>query len=157
MGQALKNNQKPSFIRLWKWYLLRLNQSSLKPKAPWAIGVELSGLKEKDCITSGRKWKISADRARCGGLIATWDRARLAGGNWGETILAKGKFCLCRRTFPEINTRRGHNSQPARPPSAKNQKLTWQIWKSFWRFYKAEVTKLYSHHLTKWLQYCNRK
>jgi len=46
-GQALKNNQEPSFIRLWKWYLLRLNQSSLKPKAPIAIGVELSGLKGK--------------------------------------------------------------------------------------------------------------
>jgi len=50
MGQALKNNQKPSFIRLWNWYLLRLNQSSLKLKAPIAIGVELSGLKVK--ITS---------------------------------------------------------------------------------------------------------
>jgi len=47
MGQALKNNQKPSFIRLWKWDLLRLNQSSLKPKALIAIGVELSGLKGK--------------------------------------------------------------------------------------------------------------
>ena len=41
MGQALKNNQEPSFIRLWKWYLLRLNQSSLKPKAPIAISVEV--------------------------------------------------------------------------------------------------------------------
>jgi hypothetical protein len=50
MEPALKNNQKPSFIRLWKWYLLRLNQSSLKPKAPIVIG---------------------------GGSIATWNRARL--------------------------------------------------------------------------------
>ena len=47
MGQALKNNQEPSFTRLWKWRLLRLNQSSLKPKALIAIGVELSGLKGK--------------------------------------------------------------------------------------------------------------
>src|SRR4028119_1194220 len=47
MGQALKNNQEPSFTRLWKWHLLRLNQSSLKPKAPITIGVELSGLKGK--------------------------------------------------------------------------------------------------------------
>jgi hypothetical protein len=41
MGQALKNNQEASFIRLWRWYLLRLNQSSLKPKALIAIGVKL--------------------------------------------------------------------------------------------------------------------
>jgi hypothetical protein len=47
MGQALKNNQEPSFIRLWKWNLLRLNQSSWKPKAPITIGVALSGLKGK--------------------------------------------------------------------------------------------------------------
>jgi hypothetical protein len=39
--QGLKNNQESSFIRLWKWQLLRLNQSSLKPKAPIAIGVKL--------------------------------------------------------------------------------------------------------------------
>jgi hypothetical protein len=41
MGQALENNQNLGFIRLWKWCLLRLNQSILKLKAPIAIGVEL--------------------------------------------------------------------------------------------------------------------
>jgi hypothetical protein len=41
VGQTLKNNQEPSFIRLLKWYLLRLNKSSLKLKAPIAIGVKL--------------------------------------------------------------------------------------------------------------------
>jgi hypothetical protein len=73
------------------------------------------------------------------------DRERIG----AELSPAKGKFCSGRRTFPEVNTRRGHNSQPARPPSAKNQKLTWQIWNSFWRFYKAEATKIYSHLLTR--------
>jgi hypothetical protein len=36
------------------------------------------------------------------------------------------KSCSGRHTFQKINTRRGDNSQPARPPGAKNQKLTWQ-------------------------------
>jgi len=44
---------------------------------------------------------------------------------------AKAKFCSGRQTFREINTRRGHNSQPARPPNAKNQKPTWRTWKPF--------------------------
>jgi hypothetical protein len=78
-----------------------------------------------------------------------------------ESIEAKQsslkKSCSGRHTFQKINTRRGDNSQPARPPGAKNQKLTWQSWNSFWKFYKAEATKLYSHPLTKWLQYCNCK
>jgi hypothetical protein len=61
MEQALKNNQKPSFIRLLKWYLLRLNQSSLKPKAPIAIGMEVRSQLETE----------SADRDRCEASIAT--------------------------------------------------------------------------------------
>jgi hypothetical protein len=61
MGQALKNNQEPSFIRLWKWHLLRLNQSSLKPKAPITISVEVRSQLETE----------SADRDRCGATIAT--------------------------------------------------------------------------------------
>ena len=40
-GASIENNQEPSFIRLWKWHWLRLNQLSLKPKAPIAIGVEV--------------------------------------------------------------------------------------------------------------------
>ena len=38
--QGLKNHQESSFIRLWKWQLVRLNQLSLKLKAPITIGVE---------------------------------------------------------------------------------------------------------------------
>jgi hypothetical protein len=103
----------------------------LKPNAPIAIGVELRS-------------QLETERASRSEIEA-------------ELSPAKEKFCSGRRTFAEVNTRHGHNSQPARPPDAKNQKLTWQIWKSFWKFYKAEVTKLYNHPLTKWLQYCNRK
>jgi len=32
----------------------------------------------------------------------------------------QAKFCSGRHTFGEINTQRGHNSQPARPPGTKN-------------------------------------
>jgi len=47
-----------------------------------------------------------------------------------ELSPAEAKFCSGRHAFWEINTRRGHNSQPARPPDAKNQKSTWRTWKS---------------------------
>ena len=87
MAQALKNNQEPSFTRLWKWHLLRLNQSSLKPKAPITIGVELSGLKGKIASALEKNEKLApiaigvevrsqletegADRDRCRGSIVT--------------------------------------------------------------------------------------
>jgi hypothetical protein len=61
----------------------------------------------------------------------------------------KKKSCSGRHTFQKINTRRGDNSQPARPPGAKNQNLTWQSWNSFWKFYKAEATKIYKQLLTR--------
>jgi hypothetical protein len=37
-----------------------------------------------------------------------------------ELSPAKAKFCSGRHSFRKINTRRGHNSQPARPPGTKN-------------------------------------
>ena len=55
-----------------------------------------------------------------GTAIATWDRARLTGGDRGGTLREEAKFCSGRHTFRQINTWRGYNSQPARPPGAKN-------------------------------------
>jgi len=48
-----------------------------------------------------------------------------------ELSPAKTKFCSGRHSFRKINIRRGHNSQPARPPDAKDQKPTWWTWKPF--------------------------
>jgi DNA gyrase/topoisomerase IV subunit A len=48
-----------------------------------------------------------------------------------ELSPAKTKFWSGRHTSGEINTRCDHNSPPARPPDAKNQKPTWRTWKPF--------------------------
>jgi hypothetical protein len=44
------------------------------------------------------------------------DRERIE----AELLPATEKFCSGRHALGEVRTRRGHNFQPARPPSAKN-------------------------------------
>jgi hypothetical protein len=50
-----------------------------------------------------------------------------------ELSPAKAKFCSGRHTFGEISTRRGNNSQPARPPNVKNPRCHLRTLRQFWR------------------------
>ncbi len=69
--------------------------------------------KGENCIGSGKNEKSAPIVIGMELRSQLWDWARQSGGNLDETILAQPKFCSGRRTFPEISTRRGHNSQPA--------------------------------------------
>jgi hypothetical protein len=130
--------------------------------------------KGKNCIGSGKNGKLAPIAIGVELRSQLWDWARRSGEDWGGTLRATEKFCSGRHTLfffwystcddnPQIRAYQKKDTSQhrglragARPQfpansesSAKNQKLTWQIWNLLWGFYKAEATKLYSNTLTK--------
>jgi len=74
-----------------------------------------------------------------------------------ELSPAKTKFCSGHHTFREINTRRGHNSQPAPSQTQKVKNQFGGLGSHFRDFGKLRRQNFTDGKLTKWLQYCNRK
>ena len=76
--------------------------------------------KGKNCIGSGKNEKsapiVIGVEVRSQVETERADQERIG----AELLPAKEKFCSGRHTLGEVRTRRGHNFQPARPPSAKN-------------------------------------
>ena len=79
--------------------MLRLNKSSLKLKAPIAIGVELSGLKGKIASALEKNEKLAP--IAIGVEVGSQFEIELASRERIEAELspATKKFCLCRHTF----------------------------------------------------------
>jgi hypothetical protein len=92
----------------------------LRLSASIAIGVKLSGLKEKIASALEKNEKLApiAIGVEVRSQLETEraDRKEIE----AELLSAKTKFCSGRQTFPEINTPPCHNSQPA---SSQRKKL----------------------------------